>query len=107
MSGKSPHIKTGQGNPLGGKEPQEESKESKLYPLPLLGVSREANSHSTCTKNLVQTHAGPWLAISTSVNPREPCLVDVVDHVLLVPSISSGSNLFSPSFIPLSFMEGS
>jgi hypothetical protein len=32
--GKRPHIQTGQGNLIGGKVSQEETKESEKYPLP-------------------------------------------------------------------------
>lgn len=39
--GKSPHTVTGQGNLIGEKESQEQAKESKKQPLPLLGVSQE------------------------------------------------------------------
>jgi len=38
---------------------------------------------------MVQTHADPGLAVSISVSPCEPSLVDSVGHVLLVPSIPS------------------
>ena len=37
-TGKSPHIGAGQGNPIGGKESQEQVKESEIHLLPLVGV---------------------------------------------------------------------
>lgn len=46
--GQSPHIEAGQGNHMGGKESQEQAKESEMTLLPLLGVQRkhQASSHS-------------------------------------------------------------
>ena len=35
--GKGPHIEAGEGNPMGGKESQEQAKESETHRLPLLG----------------------------------------------------------------------
>lgn len=43
----------------------------------------------------MQSHVDPILAVSVSVSPCEPCLVDFVGHVLLVSSIHSDSYSFS------------
>jgi hypothetical protein len=50
------HIKAGKGNPRGGKESQEQAKELKIYPLPLLGITHkhQANSHNLEAEDLVQ-----------------------------------------------------
>lgn len=42
--------------------------ESETHPFPLLGVlqKQQANSHDIYTEDLVQSHAGPMLAISVS-----------------------------------------
>lgn len=46
--GKSSHIKSGQGNPIGGKESQKQDKKSQILPLPLLGIpeKQQTNSHN-------------------------------------------------------------
>jgi hypothetical protein len=69
--GKSPHIETGQGNPVGGKGSKEQANESEIH-LPLqLGVlqNQQANSHNIYKEDLVQTHAIPVLATLVSVSP--------------------------------------
>ena len=55
--GTSPHIKAGQGNPVGGKGSQEQAKESETPPLPLLGVPQEhqATQHNIYAEDLGQT----------------------------------------------------
>lgn len=91
------HINAGQYNPIGEKESQEHTKESDIHPLPVLGVTQEhqATSRNICTEDLVQTPAGLVLDTSVSVSPCDPCLVDSVDHVLLVSSIPFDSYNFS------------
>lgn len=56
-------METGQGNPIGGKDSQEQEKDSEVHLFPLLGVppKHQVNSHNLYTKDLVQTQAGPVL----------------------------------------------
>lgn len=90
---KSNHIEAGQGNLIEVKETQKQPKitRCKIYPLPLLGVSQEqeTNHHHIGPEDLFQTHVGTEFSTSVSVSKCEPCLVDSVDHVLLVSSIFS------------------
>lgn len=98
---KNPHVRTGQGNPDGGKEPQEQTKESEIHLLPLLGVSQKhkTNSHNIHEGDvLLKAHVDPMLSASVFLTPCEPSLVDTVDHVLLFSTPSDFYNLSFPSF---------
>lgn len=50
-----------QGNPIWGKESQEQEKVLEMYLLLLLWVTQkhQANSHNISTEDMIQTHAGP------------------------------------------------
>lgn len=50
----------------------------------------------------MRTYAGPMLASLVSVNPCEPCFVDLVDHVLLMSSIPYDT---SPTFIGFHMLQ--
>jgi hypothetical protein len=66
--GSNPHVKAGQGNPVGGKGVQEAGQRVRDTLLLLLGVPREpqATKLSHMCKGPGSTHAG-----------YEPCLVDL------------------------------
>ena len=99
IQGKSPHNKVGQDNSIRAKEPQVQVKESETSLLLLLGVppKHQANSHSLYSENLVAIHAGPVLAASVSVRPCDPCLADLMNHILLLSAISESYSSFSSS----------
>lgn len=108
--GKSTHIETGQDSPIGGKESQEQTKESKTYSL-LLGVPQncQANSHDIYAEVLVQTLPGSLLVASFSVSQYEPCLVDWVYRILLESMTRLSPTRLSPksksSSSSLGFLE--
>ena len=79
------HIKAGWGIPVGGKWFQNQTKKSETPQLSLLGVQQnpKLNKHHIFAKDL-QICEGTMITTSVSVSPYEPCLVDSVDHVLLV-----------------------
>ena len=88
---------SGKDNPIGGKESQEQEKESETHPLPLLRVPQEhqTNSHNLCKQRtscrLMQTLC---LLFSASVRQCELYLVDSVGHILLVSPIPLIPTLF-------------
>ena len=76
------HIKTGQGNSVGGRGSQAQAKESETPPFPLFGIPQE--HHKLYAEDLVLTHTGPVLVVSVSVSSHEPCLLDSLGCVVLV-----------------------
>lgn len=61
--------------------------------------THQGNSHNAYAEDLMQTHSSPILAASVFVSHCEPCLVESLGYVLLVPYIPSDSyNLSSSSF---------
>ena len=101
--GTKPHIKAGQGKPVGGKGFPKQAKVSETTPVPLSGVHPKTRSqqHNIYAEDL-ETHTGPMFSTSVSVSPCETCLLNSVGHVLLVspipPDSYSLSSLSSPGF---------
>lgn len=107
---KYPHIKAGQHNPVGRKGSYEQTKD--LEPVSSSTGSHNTNlyNQSTYAKKLIQTHAGPMIVASVSMNFYEPCLVDFVGYVFsgfLNPSGSfNSSSSSSVGFPELCLMFG-
>lgn len=69
--GKSPHVEAEQGNPMGGRESQEQVKESVMHPLPLLGKAQSQQPY--------HTHRGQGHISLQNLKPRETqCANDAV-----------------------------
>lgn len=101
---KACYSKAGKGNPTGGSVPRADNRD--YFQIPPLGVpqNHQANSHETHPEDLVLIHAGPELSLANSVSSYEPYLVDLMDCVFLVSSISSETcNLFP--FLPWGFQS--
>lgn len=72
----NPGIKTGQGNPVGERESQEQAKESET-PCPHsycleFHNSTKLNYHNVYAEDLTETHIGSVIANPVSVSPYEP-----------------------------------
>ena len=61
--------------------------------------SNQANSHNIYTGKLVLIHADPVLATLVSVSSCEPCLIDLVGHVLVFFIPSEPYNCSSPFLV--------
>lgn len=63
------------------------------------------HNHNIVAEDTSQTHTGPLIVSSVSVSPWDPCLVDSVDCVILVP-FSDSYNPSSPSSARLPKFRG-
>lgn len=77
------HIKTGQGNPVGGKGHQSLAKESETASTPTVGSPTRTSSYTSIRyKQCGSTHTGPLFVVSVSVSHYEPCSVEFMGCVL-------------------------
>lgn len=96
-------IKSVQGNP-GGEIVTRVGKTVQNTPVLTVrsSIKHQANSLNLYAEDLVNTHAGSMIAVFINLSGYEPCLVDSVDHILLVSSIPfwfySSSVPSSPEF---------
>jgi hypothetical protein len=93
-------IKSVQGNP-GGEIVTRVGKTVQNTPVLTVrsSIKHQANSLNLYAEDLVNTHAGSMIAVFINLSGYEPCLVDSVDHILLVSSILSDSYSLPPPLL--------
>lgn len=101
----NPYIKTGQGNPVGGRESQEQAKESET-PCPHsycleFHNSTKLNDHNVYAEDLTETHTGSVIAIPVSVSPMSPAwYCKLCSSGFLYPSDSCHPSFLSSTGFP-------
>jgi len=102
LTGHKSHIKTGRGNPAGGRGTQSTGKRirnSHIFYGRESHKNAKLHNHNTHVEDLVEIHTGSVIVAPVSVSPYKPCLDVSMGYVLMVLFNPLAPTIFLPCLL--------